>query len=149
MQWTSLLVVLAVTGCGPAQPVQPKSAGRANPDAGTSTVKAPGEATAKDLAAVTVASGCAAVSECTSAPVGLNTCGYTNRYVIFCTSSTDVTAFDAILAQINARDEERYGDRREYIGSCLRVSEPTLELVDGTCREKAAEDADDEIELIE
>ena len=88
------------------------------------------EAEARALAK---AEGCASGGQCKAAPVGVKPCGGPRYYLPYCPLTTDERALSARLDELK-RAEEAQNQQTGAISTCEFVTEPSLEVVGGTCQ---------------
>ncbi len=88
----------------------------------------------EDQAKVTAkTSGCSAVSECRTAPVGNRACGGPRYYIPYCSLSTDSVALFRKLDEVAAA-ENAYNRKYQIVSTCeFRMPSP-LTLSGGECR---------------
>ena len=83
--------------------------------------------------AIAKTSGCAAVSQCRTAPVGNRACGGPRYYLAYCSTSTDSVALFRKLGEV-ASAEDAYNRKYQLASTCeFRMPAP-LALTGGECR---------------
>jgi hypothetical protein len=80
-----------------------------------------------------VAGRCEDVSQCRTAPVGVQSCGGPRDYLVYCATATDEKALQKALDRL-ARREERFNRQCDIFSICIFLVAPEVELVDGVCR---------------
>jgi hypothetical protein len=80
-----------------------------------------------------LATGCSAVDQCRSAPVGERPCGGPRDYIVYCARTTDSAALYRKLADLRQAEIE-LNRKSGAMSRCEFRMPPHLALVGGSCR---------------
>ena len=124
----SSIVVLAAASChGPQVP----AAGRIGGD--TVSARAAIARLEADARALVRFEGCAAASQCRTAPVGARPCGGPRTYLAYCAATTDSVALFKKLDELKAA-ETKFHQAAGLSGTCDFLMPPTVSAEAGSCR---------------
>jgi hypothetical protein len=88
----------------------------------------------RDARALAKTTGCAAPSECRTAPVGWRGCGGPRTYLVYCAASTDSIALFRKLDELKAA-ETAYNKKSGMMSTCEMRLPPTVTAQGGRCSE--------------
>lgn len=75
--------------------------------------------------------GCKAAGDCRTMAIGYKACGGPREYVVYCATTTDVSALRAKAAELERIDREA---ARGMVSDCRMVTPPAVTLAGGACR---------------